>query len=166
MKKITLFVLTSVFMCLISCENNTYDQEITSKNLTSEFKKINKGNIRTLNGKYFCTDSDRSVIANRDISGEWELFFFNWEDNDKLSILSFDDYFLSADLNGEGDVTSTRKEKNEWETFSIEFLENNLVALKASNGKYLSVDSLTFKLRASAEKVGENEKFSLIEVNN
>jgi hypothetical protein len=157
-------LFVSALLTLASCSNNTSTEQPVAVELLQQ-NKINKGNIQAFNGKFLCTESDRNIIANRDVAQGWELFIFNWVENNEVSITSYDDYLLSADLSMNGEVTATRKEKGEWEIFKIEFLENGFIAIKASNGKYLTVDSSTLKINASVEKIGEKERFKLVAVN-
>lgn len=164
MKSISILFVTVLF--LVSCSNNESNQNIEQQTITeiSQVVKIKKGNIQSFNGKFLCTETDRSIVANRDAAKEWELFIFNWNEKNDLSITSYDDYLLSADLEKNGEITATRKEKREWETFTIVPLENNHIAIKAFNGKYLTVDITTFKVNASADKIGDYERFKIIEI--
>lgn len=164
MKTINFLFISIIF--LASCTNNaSIEQESVTEAGEMQLKSIKKGNIQTFTGKFLCTEPDQTIYANRDVANEWELFIFNWEENNQVSINSYNDYYLTADLANEGEVTATRKEKNEWEVFVIEELQDNYIAIKASNGKYITVDSSTLKLIAKSDVVGDNEKFKLVPTN-
>lgn len=168
MKKISkiskILIITSL---IYSCSSGTLESndENIAVETKQEFKKIEKGNIVASNGKYLCAEADRIIIANRDSGYEWETFKFVWGEGNQLSILSYDDYFLSADFSMTGELVATRKEKNDWETFIFESIDDQTIAIKASNGKYLSLNTTDFKIFANADKIGENERFKLIEIN-
>lgn len=157
----TLFITLLIF----SCSSGTLESKDEKLNLeeNSEFKKIEKGSIVASNGKYLCVEADRIIIANRDKGYEWETFKFVWEDGNKLSILSYDDYFVSADFSLIGELVATRKEKNEWESFTFETIDEQTIAIKASNGKYLTLNQETLKIIADSEKIGQHEQFKIIE---
>lgn len=129
-------------------------------NITS--KKVN---IIAFNGKYLCAEWDRNIIADKDKAQGWELFTLNIYENNEASILAYDDYLLSADLGMNGEVTATRKEKHSWETFTLEYLETDVIAIKASNGKYWSVNLKTLQIFATADEIGETERFHIQEIN-
>ncbi|MCL4856837.1 MAG: hypothetical protein KJZ55_06155 [Flavobacteriales bacterium] len=129
-------------------------------------KDSQKVNLIAFNGKYLCTEWDRSIIADKDVANAWEVFIVNIFDKNEISIVAYDEYLLSADLGMNGEVTATRKEKHSWETFIIEYLEPNIIAIKAENGKYFSVDSNTLKISATAETIGEKEQFKLVKLEN
>ncbi|HRP59147.1 MAG TPA: hypothetical protein PK833_02525 [Vicingus sp.] len=129
-------------------------------------KDSQKVNLIAFNGKYLCTEWDRSIIADKDVANAWEVFIVNIFDKNEISIVAYDEYLLSADLGMNGEVTATRKEKHSWETFIIEYLEPNIIAIKAENGKYFSVDSNTLKISATAETIGEREQFKLVKLEN
>lgn len=129
-------------------------------------KDSQKVNLIAFNGKYLCTEWDRNIIADKDIANAWEVFTINVYENNEASIVAYDDYLLSADLGLNGEVTATRKEKHSWETFILEYLEPDVIAIKADNGKYLSVDSTTLKVNAISDKIGEAEKFKLVRIEN
>lgn len=129
-------------------------------------KDSQKVNLIAFNGKYLCTEWDRNIIADKDIANAWEVFTINVYENNEASIVAYDDYLLSADLGLNGEVTATRKEKHSWETFILEYLEPDVIAIKADNGKYLSVNSTTLKVNAISDKIGEAEKFKLVRIEN
>jgi len=49
-----------------------------------------------------------------------------------------------------------------WETFSLIKVDTNSFALKASNGKYISVSENSFQLIAKSDTIGDSEKFHLL----
>lgn len=140
---------------------NKVKEKSQPANIASE-----KVNIIAFNGKYLCAEWDRTIIADKDIAQGWEVFTVNKYENNDVSIVAYDDYLLSADLGMNGEVTATRKEKHSWETFTIEYLQPDVIAIKADNGKYLSVDSNTLRLSATSDVVGEKEKFKLVRIEN
>lgn len=158
-------ILFSLFILLISsCTINNNDEKQDNP-VIEQNSKIETLAIKAFNGKYLCSEKNRTILANRDDAYLWETFLFVWSENNELAIMAYDKYFLSVDQSLSGEITSTRKEKNETETFTIEYLNDNFVAIKATNLKYFSIDTTTLKLAATAEKIGEREKFKLTKVN-
>jgi hypothetical protein len=84
-------------------------------------------------------------------------------ENGDCVIRSFDDYYLCSELNAEGKITSTRESIGPWETFHVTELSGNCIALKASNGKYISINQQSQQLSANADSIGRNETFIMTE---
>lgn len=119
-------------------------------------------NLLAANGKYVCVESKDVVVANRPAAGAWETFTLIKLPNNECALLSYNNFFLSANLGNLGEITARTEKKSDWERFKMEDLKDNMVAFRAANGKYLSIDPATGRLFASSEAVNASEKFKLI----
>jgi hypothetical protein len=118
-------------------------------------------NIQAANGKYWCTELNHNIDANKEKPFSWETFTFIQYENNECAFLAYNYFFLSSEVNGTGEVTASSEMVNSWEKFKIIKVEDGYVALKAANNKYLSLDKKTEKLFATADKIGVNEKFKI-----
>jgi hypothetical protein len=55
----------------------------------------------------------------------------------KISIRAFNDLFVSADLNTNGELMANRPKVDTWEVFELFRLQDSKVALRACNGKFV-----------------------------
>lgn len=154
MKSLVAILLSSVL--IFSCSSNEKNEQLE--------RELKRGSIKAYNGKYFSFGADRIIFSNKDSAETKDVFVFNWIEKNRFSIVSYDDYLLSTNLGMDGEVTATRKEKREGEIFTIELLKNNFITIQAYNGKYFTVDSNSYRITASSEKITEKEKFKFIKV--
>ena len=82
-------------------------------------------------------------------------------DNGKIAIKSYQEKLFSAELDKGDFLTATRTSIGGWETFSMEILDSKTIAIKGSNGKYLSIDPATGKIYANKESITNNERFTI-----
>ena len=124
--------------------------------------------LKTMNGKFLCIDKNLSglVIASSDSVQERSIFLLTFFEKKQCGILAYNDFFLSAEFCQHNEITATREYVSDWETFTMVKLDSNYVAFKAANGKYLSVDEISFQLFARADSIGQNEKFEMIPESN
>lgn len=137
-------------------ENNNNN----SINVKSEGKKIT---LKAYNEMYVCADQAMNdiVIANRSVAANWETFTLITHDNGTCNFSSFKSLYMSANLGDDNKIDAIRQAASQWETFTIEQISDFVIAIKADNGKYLSVDETTGQLFATAEKIGKKEKFTI-----
>ncbi|MGZ3865216.1 MAG: alginate O-acetyltransferase AlgX-related protein, partial [Bacteroidia bacterium] len=120
--------------------------------------------IKAANNKFVCAggDEQKELLANRDAASDWETYNMLQLANDRVAIYSHKNKFLSAELAQHNEITSTRTNIGDWEMFAVEGKGDGFVAFKASNGKYLSLDVKSQRIVASANSVGQNEKFKIV----
>ena len=83
-------------------------------------------------------------------------------DDSTCVFISYENSFISAEINLKNELTATRKNAWAWETFKITQIGNNKIALKADNGKYISIDESTLELKAVSDTIGTKEVFEII----
>lgn len=120
--------------------------------------------FRSVNKKYFCTNaaSTNLIFADRDVASLWEEFSLIQLTKEECMILSFDNHFLSVECDKQNELSARGTEVGEWAIFTVVPLENNFIALKAANGKYLSIDEGSLQLFAKAAFINNREKFEMV----
>ena len=121
----------------------------------------NQINLMASNNKYICTESKDRVVANRDYPGAWETYTLIKLTNTECALLAYNNFFLSANLNGNKEISAHTEKLYDWEKFTLISLDDGYVAFKAANGKYLSFDEKTKQIFAIGNSIGKNEKFKL-----
>ncbi len=122
-------------------------------------------NLQAFNGKYVCIDDKHIAIANRDRPALWETLTIVKHEGNKCSLISHDNFFLSAEIDNIGEILANREQSGTWETFELIELSEGFVAFKAVNGKYLSVNEQSSQLFANGETIGKSEKFKVVPKN-
>lgn len=120
--------------------------------------------LQAVNGKYVCTDKTKNneILANSDNPWKWETYLLiSLSEKNQYAIRACNNLYLCADADKQGLVNATGQNIGDCETFTIIKFVNNSIALKASNGKYLSVDEKTRQLFAKGDSISEKEKFTL-----
>lgn len=120
--------------------------------------------LKAQNNKFVRADELKGtqLIADKDTgSSASTLTLFSFEKN-KCALGYRTDNFICVELFDQNKITATRRSIDQWETFTIKYLDDNLVAFLACNGKYMSLDEKTGLIFASADVIGENEKFRMI----
>jgi hypothetical protein len=84
-----------------------------------------------------------------------------------ISLKGYNLRYVSCEIGGSNELSSSRITKQEWESFRLIHLEGNKISLKADNGKYISADhGAADKLIANRESVGAWETFELLYLGN
>jgi hypothetical protein len=119
--------------------------------------------LKASNDKFLCADAAKNnlVLASGNGASISEKFTFLPLKNNECVITSFAYKFLSAELGSKGEITATRDLFNGWEKFTLERIGNDFIALKAANGKYLSLDEKSGQILAIGPSIGKNEKFKV-----
>jgi len=93
--------------------------------------------------KYVCAENGggESVVVDRDVQGEWEIFTLIDLGNNKFALKSSNGHYLCAENGGGGKVIADRTAIGSWETFTLNNMGNNRVSLQADNGKYLCAEN-------------------------
>ena len=89
-------------------------------------------------------------------------FYLECKGDKIFTVHSKEGLFWSLKAQYENAITASETNITPTETFTIEYLEenDNKIAIKASNGKYVSIgDKWPFILKADADKIGKNETF-------
>ena len=102
------------------------------------------------------------LLAENSRPGEKEIFVFKKLQNDLCAISAQNHMYISANLYKNGEVRAEEESMLIWETFSLIKVDTNSFALKASNGKYISVSENSFQLIAKSDTIGDSEKFHLL----
>ncbi|MCE3277837.1 MAG: hypothetical protein K0S44_28 [Bacteroidetes bacterium] len=85
----------------------------------------------------------------------------------QIRFKGFNNLFVTCEIAGRKELTSTRNEPSEWETFSFVPLGNNKVAIKVADGNYISAETeMTDKLYGNKPEIGSQETFELIYLGN
>ena len=123
--------------------------------------------IKAANGKFLCADrhKENNIIADRSTGGAWETFSLLKLKNNTCIMFSSENKFLSTELDRETEMTATRDAIGAWEIFTLVDCGDGFIALKAANGKYISLNEKNSQLYATGNSIGKNEKFALIKAN-
>ncbi|MFZ9943658.1 MAG: fascin domain-containing protein, partial [Bacteroidia bacterium] len=134
-----------------------------SKNVAKKPGRFETITLQNSEGIYFtCMDIDPWLVtvsaAKEDSTTLLKLVTL---DNGKIAIKSYQEKLFSAELDKGDFLTATRTSIGGWETFSMEILDSKTIAIKGSNGKYLSIDPATGKIYANKESITNNERFTI-----
>ena len=62
-------------------------------------------------------------------------------------------------------VVANREAAKKWETWDYYHIVDNIYALKAYNGKYMSVSKDGLSVKANSSSIGQYEKFEIVPFN-
>ncbi len=128
-----------------------------------EEKIINdKFQLKTANSTFVCIGPADILYADKDKDDRSSEYAIVDLGNNKCALLSYDNYYLSAELGQMNEITTNRDKIADWETFTMIKLDGNHIALQAANGKYVTVDEKSLQLFARADAIGKNEKFEMV----
>jgi len=119
--------------------------------------------LRAANGAWVRIDplSDRTALADLDSPGPWESLLRLRTGDDRVAFLCPNDSFLCAEVLEQQQLSATAMDLGDYGLFTSVPQADSTIALKASNGLYVAVDSLTHALHATSRSIGPNEKFKL-----
>lgn len=138
----------------VSIINEISKNELFRKDVFIKFKDV-----------YLSRNWDLTILADKNEPSLWETFtLVSFEDGD-FALRTFEKLFVTTELNDKQQLFADRKQFGRWETIKTITLESNFVAFKAVNGKYWSVNPETLQIFATANEIGENEKFKIQEIN-
>lgn len=135
--------------------------------LPSNFLSEDSVYILTMSGSYLTLSSNENRIElkpENSTPGEKEIFVFKKLQNDLCAISAQNKMYFSANLYKNGEVRAEEGSMRIWETFTLVKVDSNLFALKASNGKYISVTENSPQLIAKSDTIGDSEKFHLMNI--
>jgi hypothetical protein len=138
---------------------------IFGKNLMIELQDHEKVRIKTSEGAYLLTDSQRShVLVARHVSPEKSEVFsiIRVDEKGRVLVKNAEGYFFSADGERNDSITANRKKIGTWEIFTIHRYGGDTIALESYHGKFVHVqDKNPSYLRAVGDQAGKQEKFLL-----
>ncbi len=134
---------------------------------TFEFIPIRRIGLIAQNGKYVCAEGGggRELCANRDALRSWETFTMAELGDGNIALQVNSGNYICVENNGDTHLIANRNWIRTWEILHMEQLPDGQIALKASNGKYINATGEN-ALIANVSKIGENEKFTLVEIDN
>ena len=138
--------------------------ELVAEEAKNVWRKRKIFNWMADNNKYVCADKvhNNIVIANSNNKWDWETFSMLCFENNKVAIYSHEKHFLSTAINGKKEMMATRPEIGECELYTLINLPNGFIALKAANGKYLSLNPKSLHLLATGNSIGKQERFKFL----
>lgn len=151
MKK-TIFGVSVVLAMMTSCKNEpTVLESINEKGI--------KINIKSINGKYFSSNWDEFIYADKDEASTWEEFtVFALKDGNYV-FQAHTGKYLSADLGSDQEIESNRETYSTWETFGLVEINDSTLAIKASNNKFITIKPENLRLYATSDTINNIEQF-------
>ncbi|ADQ45037.1 glycoside hydrolase family 16 [Caldicellulosiruptor kronotskyensis 2002] len=117
------------------------------------------------NGKFVCADKYNGdyLYANRSSAGRWEMFELKDLGNGKVALISLLNYKYVSVYGENNSLIPNKESVGLSETFHVVDNGDGTKSLKSMiNGKYVTIASNSL-LTATAETIGENEKFTFID---
>jgi hypothetical protein len=107
------------------------------------------------------SSGDRTATADRDSLGPWESFLRLRTGDGRVAFFCTNGSFLCAELEEQQQLAATAMDLGDYGLFTSEPQGDGTIALKANNGLYVTVDSVTNTLFATSPVIGPNAKFKL-----
>jgi len=133
-------------------------------NIYPEYARKNLVQIKAGNGKYVCADeyNDDYLYANRDSAAFWETFELVDLGNNNVALIGINNYKYISVEPETFNLIAAKETVTITETFELIKNTDDTVSLKSkSNGKFVTIGQSDI-LRASADSIGNNEKFVFI----
>ncbi|HKU74830.1 MAG TPA: hypothetical protein VJR02_13040 [Pyrinomonadaceae bacterium] len=80
----------------------------------------------------------------------------------QVALIAFNRKYVAAEGGGGRELVANRDARGPWESFNVVYLGNDRVALRASNGQYVSATGPNGTLLANRDCIGPTETFLLI----
>ncbi len=130
-------------------------------------EKVLLTNLKSTNGNYFSIFYEQGsgkpiLTANKKEASTWEKFSIVINNNGTVGIVSYENKYLTINFESKNIIEASSDLILQNEVFYLEKFKNNIFAIKAINGKYLSVDKKTNLIFANSDNIGECEKFEII----
>ncbi len=118
------------------------------------------------NGQFVCADSYNGdlLYANRGAASTWETFEQKDLGNGNVALISLMNYKYASASAANNQLIASKESVGTTETFQKITNSDGTISFKASNGKYVTAPG-TAALAATADTIGNNEKFTLVSVN-
>ncbi len=148
----------------------------------NDLGNVRKVAIRGSSKKYVCTlcrpDNRGTLYAVKNNPHPWGIFELITRGADTIALRAPNRHYVAAELyeeykgqpDYEGELVANRFWIREWETFQKVDLGENKIALRAANGKYVSLKQIAEseieapKLAAFSDHIHDEAKFELVEV--
>ncbi|MBV6484501.1 MAG: hypothetical protein KFKLKKLM_01007 [Flavobacteriales bacterium] len=147
---------------------NHHNQSLDNVSIINEISKnelFRKDVFIKFKDAYLSRNWDLTILADKREPSLWETFtLVSFEDGD-VALRTFEKLFVTTELNDKQQLFANRKHFGNWETINTIKLDDDFVAFKAVNGKYWSVNPKTLQVFATADEIGENERFKIQEIN-
>lgn len=120
--------------------------------------------IIAANGLYLCADRTRgnTLLASRERADEWETFLRLRTVDGRVAFLASDGGFLCAELDQHQQLAATAADLGDYGLFTVVPLDNDQVALRAFNGRYLELDSVSMEMSAKANDANRWTRFRVV----
>ncbi len=116
--------------------------------------------IRTGSGACISVDPSNRTNIRVDVPcQESQPFLVLSLEHDRTAIMTVDNRFVSAELDQQGQLSASAKRLGNFGLFEMQYVQDSLATLKAFNGRYLTYDTATMRLVASATRIGPHELF-------
>jgi hypothetical protein len=144
-----------------SGNKNTDSELLMSSEARRIFKMRKTIQLKAANHKFVCADASNQnlVLANHDGASTWETFTLLNLGGDQCVIYSYANKFLAVE---NGTEITARILSDTLQVFTLINIDGNRIALRAPNGKYLTI--IGEQLFAKADSIGEQEKFELFTI--
>lgn len=121
--------------------------------------------IKAANDRYLSVDSDSGtvVLANRKKPAEWEVLLRVRLEHDRSAFVTHTGNFLCAEMTREAEWAGTAERLGDMGIFREVRVDSSTVAWLADNGRYLSLDTVTGRVRAVAAGIGPLERFTVLD---
>ncbi len=123
--------------------------------------------LRASNGKIVCADGNLtsnkySVMANRDVVNEWEIFEWDTAPSGKRVLRAYNKmYWRLPSLENE-ELVATGPTSIDGEGFLLIDLGNDKIALRTTKGRYVGLHTCSDNLVAGWDAIEANSSFQLI----
>lgn len=108
--------------------------------LKEKFKTVN---IKALDGMFWCTEWNRSIIADKPIADAWEEFRLIENDRKTIFILSYDNKYLSLE---DSVLVAKTGKKDKAQKFYLEYINDSIVNIMTKDSLWVSKNQFSQKL--------------------
>lgn len=121
--------------------------------------------IQAQNGLMVSCDwsNDELSMVDREVMGTHESLVRIRTADGRIAFLAHKGHFLAAEEQDGGRLAASGQDLGDYGLFTLEPQENGTVAIKAHNGRYLSLDKESNELFATGDTVGPDQQFRILE---
>lgn len=122
--------------------------------------------IQSSDKKYVTVNTleENKLFVDKNSIDKNEHFTIIYYENGACSFLSFQNFFVSADIGTDNIIDARREKANDWEQFYLKKSANNKTVIEAINKKYLQYNS-NRQLFADADSINNATEFTIIPIN-
>ncbi len=148
------------------CEFNgiTTDRIQEIHGLALPVSRMDVVQIKAANGEFVSADElkEGTAIADRTNAAEWETFRRVQTADGRYAFLCHSGHYLCAEQESGERIMATAMDVGDFGLFTLELLDSNQVAIKAFNGRYVTLDPDTKLLSATADSIRADARFEMI----